>query len=60
MSAKSAAALARLGNLPIHESLNAAATGPDGALALARFIASILDRRLRSQDFLDSILPLKS
>ncbi|MDO8432932.1 MAG: DNA repair protein RecO [Candidatus Binatus sp.] len=60
VSAKSAAILARLGNLPIEDSPTAAATGPDGALALARFISSILDRRLRSQDFLDSILPLKS
>jgi DNA repair protein RecO (recombination protein O) len=60
VSARSAATLARLSNLPLDESSNAAATGPDGAMALARFIASILDRRLRSQDFLDSILPLKS
>jgi hypothetical protein len=33
------------------------AAGPDGALALARFIGSIVDRRLRSQEFLDSVLP---
>src|SRR5208282_5389141 len=28
-----------------------------GAVILARFIGSIVDRRLRSQEFLDSILP---
>jgi DNA repair protein RecO (recombination protein O) len=42
------------------EPLSWAALSPDGgpaaALALARFIASILDRKLRSAEFLDSVL----
>jgi hypothetical protein len=43
--------------LPMSDSPGSEAAGPDGALALARFIASIVDRRLRSQEFLDSVLP---
>jgi hypothetical protein len=30
--------------------------GNDGALAIARFFASILDRKLRSVEFLESVL----
>ena len=60
LSGRSAATLARLSDLPIEDSPGAEPAGPDGALALARFISSTLDRRLRSQEFLDSIMPLKS
>ncbi|MGO9606066.1 MAG: DNA repair protein RecO [Candidatus Binataceae bacterium] len=53
---ESAAALARLGAMAISEAGGATPAGADGALAIARFIASILDRKLRSSEFLDSIL----
>ncbi|HUN59073.1 MAG TPA: DNA repair protein RecO [Candidatus Binataceae bacterium] len=50
------AAMARLNDAPLtaHSSLDDG--GPDGAQALARFLASILDRRLRSAAFLDTLL----
>ena len=54
---KTAATLARLDNKPLDESPGSESAGSDGSLALARFIASIIDRRLRSQEFLDSIMP---
>ena len=57
LSSKGAAILARFGRLPMDDSPGSEAAGPDGALALARFIGSIVDRRLRSQEFLDSVLP---
>jgi DNA repair protein RecO (recombination protein O) len=57
MQSRGAAILARLGMLPMCDSPGSEAAGPDGALALARFIGSIVDRRLRSQEFLDSVLP---
>ncbi|MFZ0678306.1 DNA repair protein RecO [Candidatus Binatus sp.] len=57
MTSRAATILARLGVLPMSDSPGSEAAGPDGALALARFIGSIIDRRLRSQEFLDSILP---
>jgi len=57
LSSKAAATLARLGRLPMDDSPGSDAAGPDGALALARFIGSIVDRRLRSEEFLDSVLP---
>jgi hypothetical protein len=57
MSGRGAAILARLGTLPMNDSPGSEAAGADGALALARFIGSIVDRRLRSQEFLDSVLP---
>jgi DNA repair protein RecO len=56
LSGRSAAILARLGSIAMIEAAGAEAAGPDGSIALARFISSILDRRLRSQEFLDSIL----
>jgi hypothetical protein len=43
--------------MPIDDSPGSEAAGQDAALALARFISSIIDRRLRSQEFLDSVLP---
>jgi recombinational DNA repair protein (RecF pathway) len=57
LAGRSAAILARLGTLPMSDSPGSESAGPDGALALARFIGSIIDRRLRSAEFLDSILP---
>ena len=57
LSSRGAAILARLGALPMHDSPGSEAAGADGALAIARFIGSIIDRRLRSQEFLDSVLP---
>lgn len=58
LEARTAATLARLAALPVEDSPGAEPAGPEGAMALARFIASILDRRLRSQEFLESVLPL--
>lgn len=52
----SAAALARLGRLPLAAASAAPAAGSDGALAIARFIASVVDRKLRSVEFLDSVI----
>jgi DNA repair protein RecO (recombination protein O) len=57
LAARSAVILARLATLPMSDSPGSESAGPDGALALARFIGSIVDRRLRSAEFLDSILP---
>ena len=57
MTSRAATILARLGVLPMSDSPGSEAAGPDGDLALARFIGSIIDRRLRSQEFLDSVLP---
>lgn len=57
ISSASAVALARLGAKPLGEVVPTDAGGTDAALALARFIGSVLDRRLRSVEFLDSILP---
>ncbi len=56
LGAASAAALARLGVAPIEAAPEAAPGGSDGALAIARFVASVLDRRLRSLEFLDTIV----
>lgn len=48
--------LARLSDTPrLAVAANLAPAGYEGALALSRFIASVVDRRLRSLDFLDSI-----
>jgi DNA repair protein RecO (recombination protein O) len=51
-----AAALAALDDAPIEHAAILAAAGSDGALAIGRFLASILDRKLRSVDFLNSLL----
>ena len=56
LSATGASMLARLATMPLDDSPGSEAAGSDGALALARFISSIIDRRLRSQEFLDSVL----
>lgn len=56
LTAANASALAVLAAAPIEEAAVLAHAGSDGALALARFLASILDRKLRSVEFLDSLL----
>ena len=56
IAAPSAAALAQLARIPIDAACGAQAAGPDGALAIARFIGSVVDRKLRSVEFLDSII----
>jgi DNA repair protein RecO (recombination protein O) len=56
LSAASANALAILAGAPIEDCANHAPSGSEGALAIARFLASILDRKLRSVEFLDSLL----
>ncbi len=56
LAVANAAALAALAAAPIEDAAVLAAAGGDGALAIARFLASILDRRLRSVEFLDSLL----
>ena len=52
----SAEALVQLGCLPMAAASAATAAGADGALAIARFIASVVDRKLRSVEFLDSVI----
>jgi DNA repair protein RecO (recombination protein O) len=56
MDASHATALAELGLTPLTESAMLAHGGRAGASAIARFLATILDRKLRSVDFLDSIV----
>jgi DNA repair protein RecO (recombination protein O) len=56
LSPASAAALAHLGQVPFAAVSAMPAAGADGALAIARFIASVVDRKLRSIEFLDSLL----
>jgi DNA repair protein RecO (recombination protein O) len=56
MRPESAAALSHLGMGAIEDTPGATPAGTDGAAALARFLGSILDRKLRSVEFLDSIL----
>lgn len=55
LSAASALALGRLGRIALDGAAEPQACGPDGELAIARFIASIIDRRLRSLQFLESL-----
>ena len=56
LSAANAAILARLNTASFDEASALTHGGADGALALARFLASILDRKLRSVEFLESVL----
>jgi DNA repair protein RecO (recombination protein O) len=56
MDSSSAAALARLMFTPLAESVALHPGGADSSLAITRFLATILDRKLRSVDFLDSTL----
>ncbi len=55
LAAINAAALAALAAAPIEDAAILTQAGSDGALAIARFLASILDRKLRSVEFLDSL-----
>lgn len=52
----SAAALARLNHAPLAEAPALAAGGAAAGLALSRFLGSILDRKLRSVEFLERVL----
>ena len=56
MNASSAAALARLCLTPLVEAATLPHGGGDSVSAIARFLATILDRKLRSLDFLNSTL----
>ena len=49
-------AMTRLNKAPLTDHPGLEHGGADGAQALARFLASILDRRLRSAVFLDTLL----
>ncbi|MGH7932338.1 MAG: DNA repair protein RecO [Candidatus Binataceae bacterium] len=56
LAAQSAVTLARLSGSPFEATAGIASAGADAALAIARFLATILDRKLRSVDFLNSML----
>ncbi len=56
LAAANAGALAALAAAPIEDAAVLAHAGSDGALAIARFLASILDRKLRSVESLHSLL----
>jgi DNA repair protein RecO (recombination protein O) len=56
LASVSAAALAAIAAAPIEHAPMLTHAGSDAALAIARFLASILDRKLRSVAFLDSLL----
>jgi hypothetical protein len=56
LDASSASALVSLGDAHFADALESRAAAADGALAISRFVASVLDRRLRSIAFLDSVL----
>jgi hypothetical protein len=49
-------ALAQLSAVPLAEAVTLPDGGADSSLAIARFLATILDRKLRSVDFLNSTL----
>jgi DNA repair protein RecO (recombination protein O) len=57
LGAASTAALAGLARISILDAPDAPAAAADGALAISRFIASVVDRKLRSVEFLDSMMP---
>jgi DNA repair protein RecO (recombination protein O) len=56
MDASSAAALVHLMRTPLAEAVTLHPGGADSSSAITRFLATILDRKLRSVDFLDSTL----
>jgi DNA repair protein RecO (recombination protein O) len=56
LDAASATTLARLGIASFNEAASLVPGNASGALALARFLSTILDRKLRSADFLDRVL----
>jgi recombinational DNA repair protein (RecF pathway) len=55
LDAAGAAALSNLSRVRLEEAADLAPGGAAASLALARFLASILDRKLRSLDFLDAV-----
>jgi DNA repair protein RecO (recombination protein O) len=57
ISPASAIALARIGTASLEAACADNPAGADGGVSLARFIGSIVDRRLRSIEFLDSMMP---
>ncbi len=57
IESRSAAALARLGAIELGSAPEAEAARADGALVIGRFIGGVLDRKLRSVEFLESVLP---
>lgn len=56
LDAACCATLLHLSGAPLSQAALSADSGPAATLALARFVASILDRKLRSVEFLDSVL----
>jgi DNA repair protein RecO (recombination protein O) len=56
LSSASAAAMVRLATIDFDASVDHEPSGLDGASAIARFLSSVLDRRLRSLEFLESTL----
>jgi DNA repair protein RecO (recombination protein O) len=56
LDALNAAAMARLCLTPLGESVGLPNGGADSVSAIARFLATLLDRKLRSLDFLNSVL----
>lgn len=56
LESASVRSLARLEEVSIADASACAPASPDGALAISRFVSSVLDRKLRSIAFLDSVL----
>jgi DNA repair protein RecO (recombination protein O) len=56
LTAPSVAALANLGSIPIETATAAESAGRDAEAALARFMATVLDRKLRSLEFLNRVI----
>jgi DNA repair protein RecO (recombination protein O) len=52
LTANSVGAMAQLGSVPLDQASSAEAAGRDAEAALARFMATVLDRKLRSVEFL--------
>ncbi len=57
ISPASAATLTRIGAASLEAASAGHPAGADGGNSLARFIGSIIDRRLRSIEFMDSVMP---
>ncbi|HKD65494.1 MAG TPA: DNA repair protein RecO [Candidatus Binataceae bacterium] len=56
LGALSVAALAQLGSIPVEQAAQAECAGRDAEAALARFMTTVLDRKLRSVEFLHRFL----
>ncbi len=56
LSGASVAALGRMSSIPLEAAASAQSAGRDAEAALSRFMASILDRKLRSLEFLHRFL----